>query len=96
MKYSNTIKIMEYSLDIEINKKTQICFDFIFLYKNNEDNLYIIYNDGYNSNLGMYMGQKSKKNKGLSFDSDDEEDLNKDNKNKIESLDNFEKFKRMI
>ena len=89
-------KIMEYSLDIEINKKTQICFDFIFLYKNNEDNLYIIYNDGYNSNLGMYMGQKSKKNKGLSFDSDDEEDLNKDNKNKIESLDNFEKFKRNL
>ena len=84
-------KIMEYSLDNDdINKKSQICFDFIFLYKNNEENLYILYNDGYNTNLGMYMGQKNKKNK---LDIDNLDDLNQDNKKKNESIDKFEKFK---
>ena len=86
-------KLMEYSSGDELNKKSQVYFDFMFLHKNNEDNLSMIYNDGYDTSLNAYTGKKLKKAKKISFDSDDEDyDLDDGDSNKINLLSEFEKF----
>ena len=85
-------KLLENSTEDELNKKCQICFDFMLFHKNNEENLVILYNDGYESPLDMYIRKKNIKRKGMAFDSDDEED-SKEDKNKINTPDNFEKYK---
>ena len=84
-------KLMEYSSGDELNIKSQIYFDFMFLHKNNEENLNMIYNDGYESDLNNYTGKKLKKTKRISFDSDEEFDTEED-KSKINLLNEFTKY----
>ena len=85
-------KLMEYSSDNELIKKSQIYFNYMFLYKNNEEKLINIYNNGFDNILNVYTGKKLKKTKKFSFDSNEEDDLEEEEKNKIDLLNNFEKF----
>ena len=88
-------KLIEFSSINEINKKSQVYFDFMFLYRNNEEKLYKTDNNGYDSNINMFPFNKNK-NKKVLFDSDDEDDKTDDNKNKINASDDFEKFKKKL
>ena len=84
-------KLMENSSEEELNKKCQICFDFMLLHKNPEENLIILYNDGYESPLDMYIRKKNLKRK------NDEESDTKEDKNKIDNIsDNFQKYKNKL
>ena len=85
-------KLMEYSFGDELSIKSQIYFDFMFLYKNNEENLNMIYNNGYESNLSNYTGKKLKKVKKISFDSDEEENDIEEGNNNINLLNEFTEF----
>ena len=91
-------KLMENSE--EYNKKSQICFDFMFLYKNNEDSLYKCDNDGfsnfsnYNTNINLHMGPKHINNKMKEFDSDDD-DIDDEDED-INNSDFIEKFRKKL
>ena len=90
-------KLMENSE--EYNKKSQICFDFIFLYKNNEDSLYKCDNDGfsnYGTNMNMQMGQKPISNRIKDLDSDEDDDINDDDDENINDSDFIEKFRKKL
>ena len=85
-------KLMEFSSGDELNIKTQIYFYFMFLHKNEEENLNIFYNNGYQSNLNTYVGQKLKKAKKISFDKDEEFEPEEEDNSIMTSLNEFSKF----
>ena len=88
-------KLMENSF--ELKKKSQICFDFMFLFKNSEDTLYLFENKGYNNtNTNIHMEKKNKKTKMKKTSGDDEEDLNEEEINTIKNLSPFEIYKNNL
>ena len=91
-------KLMENSE--EYNKKSQICFDFMFLYKNSEDSLYKCDNDGfsnYGTNMDTHMGPIRTNNKMKDLDSDDDDDINEEEEDEnINDFNSIEKFRKKL